>query len=84
MCYENYACRYSRDWALFTHKAYGTRRFNITLTRSPIIPILNRINQFFVLVPVSLKSILILPSHLCIGFPIVLFPVDVPVSILVT
>ena len=42
--------------------------------------ILSRINPILVLKPISLKSILILSSHL--GLPKGLFPVDLPVNIL--
>ena len=46
-----------------------------------IIPILSLITQFLVLIPIYLRSILILSSHLRLGLPKVLFPVGVPVKI---
>ena len=49
---------------------------------SPIIPILSRINQFLVLKSISLRSILILSSHLRLRLPQGIFPVGVPVKIL--
>ena len=38
--------------------------------------------QFLVLIPISLRSILILSSHLHLGLPKGLFPADVPVKTL--
>ena len=38
--------------------------------------------QFFVLMPISLRSILILPYRLCLGLPKVSFPIGLPVKIL--
>ena len=51
---------------------YGTRSFNAC--PEP--------NQFLVLIPISLRSILILSSRLCLGRPKCLFPAGVPVKIL--
>ena len=36
--------------------------------------------KFLVLIPISLRFILILSSHLCLGFPKGLFPVGIPVK----
>ena len=49
---------------------------------SIIIPILSRINASAVLKPISLRSILILFSHLRLGLPKGIFPVGVHVKIL--
>ena len=38
--------------------------------------------KFLVLTPISVRSILILSSHLCLGLPKGLFPAVVPVKIL--
>ena len=57
--------------------AYETR----VHSGSPIIPILSRINQFLALKPISLKSILILSSHLRLGLPQGLFPIGLFVKI---
>ena len=38
--------------------------------------------QFLVLIPISLRSILILSLHLCLGLPTGLFPLGVHVKIL--
>ena len=48
----------------------------------PIIPILSRIKQFLVLISISLKSILILLSHLRLVLRKYFFPVCLPVKIL--
>jgi hypothetical protein len=48
----------------------------------PKIPILSRINPFLKLISVSLRSILILSSHLRLGLPKGLFPPGVSVKIL--
>ena len=37
--------------------------------------------QFLVLIHISLRSVQILPFHLCLGLPKGLFPVGVPVKI---
>ena len=42
---------------------------------SPVIAVLSRINQFLVLAPIFLISILIFSSHLCLGLPKGLFHV---------
>ena len=39
-------------------------------------------NPVFILIPISLKSILIFSSHLRLGIPKALFPVGLPVTIL--
>ena len=49
---------------------------------SPLIPILSPIPQFLVLIPTSLRSILIIFSHLRLGIPKRLFPVSLPNTIL--
>ena len=38
--------------------------------------------NFFILIPTSFRSILILSSYLCLGLPNGLFPAGVPVKIL--
>ena len=42
----------------------------------------NQPNSSYWLIPISLRFILILSSHLCLGLPKGLFPADVPVKIL--
>ena len=55
--------------------AYGTRRFNAAFHKgSPSIPILRHINPIIALTPISLRSILILSSHLCRELGISSFP----------
>jgi hypothetical protein len=49
---------------------------------SPVNPILSRINQFPRVISISLRSVLILSSHLRLGLPKGLFPLDLPVTIL--
>jgi hypothetical protein len=49
---------------------------------SPIILILNGINPIPVLIPISLRSILILSSYLRLGLPKGTFPIGLPVNIL--
>ena len=51
---------------------------------SLIFPILSRINQNSLWTPMSLRSILILSSHLHLGLPTGLFPAGVSVKILET
>ena len=47
---------------------YGTQRFNATFTRALHEPLtLTESTQFLVLKPISLESILIMSSHLCLG-----------------
>ena len=58
--------------------AYGTRRFNSAFTRALHSPI----TQFLLLISISLRSILILSSHLHLGFPNGVFPVSLPGKIL--
>ena len=62
---------------------YKTRKFNTASTgvsNNPY-PEPNQHNPV-VLIPISLRFILILSSHLCIGLPKGLFPVGLPVEIL--
>ena len=47
-----------------------------------MIPVLNRINRTFTKISISLKSILILSSHLRLGLPKGQFSVGLPVKIL--
>ena len=63
--------------------AYGTRSFNAAFTRALQLSLsLIESTEFLVLIPISVRSIQILSSHLRLGFPKVLFPADVPVKIL--
>ena len=59
--------------------AYDTRRFNAAFTRTPIIPILSWINPIPRIgsLPISLRSILILASHLLLGLLKGLVPASV-------
>ena len=57
---------------------YGTRKFNVAFTRA----LLSWIIPVSVSTPISLRSILTLPSHLHLGLPKGFFPVDLPVNIL--
>ena len=57
--------------------AYGTRRFNAAFTWAEL-------TQFFVWRPISLRSYLILSSHLRLGLPKGLFPVGLTDKILKT
>ena len=41
---------------------YGSRRVNVAFTR-------DELTQFLVLIPISLKFMLVLSAHLCLGFP---------------
>ena len=59
--------------------AYGTQRFNAAF---PSALQQSRSTQFLVLIPISLRSILIMSSNLCLGLPNGFFPVGVPVKIL--
>ena len=63
--------------------AYETRNFNAAVTRA-LQQSLSwaEPTQFFVLIPISLRSILILSSHLHLGLPKGLFSVGFPVKIL--
>ena len=47
----------------------------------PIIPVLSRINQFLVLIPIYLRCILILSLHLRLGLPKSIFPVGLSNSL---
>ena len=63
--------------------AYGTRRHNAAFIHkgSPIISCAKS-TQFLVLIPISLRSILILSSNLRLGLLKGIFPVGLPVKIL--
>ena len=63
--------------------AYGTRRFNVVLKRAPQQCLSwADSTQFLVFIPISLRSILILSSHLPLGLPKGIFPVSFPINIL--
>ena len=56
--------------------AYGTQRFNAAFTRTPIIPIPNRINTVPQIDDYEYTHIFkILSSHISLGLPKGLFPV---------
>ena len=63
--------------------AYGTRRFNATFTRT-FQQFLSRAEstQFLVMIPISLRSLLILSSHLRLCLPKGFCPEGLPVKIL--
>ena len=62
---------------------YGTRRFNVAFTRAFQKSLSwAESTQFLVLIPISLKSTLILSSHLRLGLPKGIFPAGVPVKVL--
>ena len=62
--------------------AYGTRRFNATFTRTLQYSLSRaKSTQFLILIPISLRYIQILFSHLRVGLPKYL-SVGVPVNIL--
>jgi hypothetical protein len=52
---------------------YRTQIFKTALTRQPLSFILSQLNQVHILNPISLRSILILSSHLYLGLPRDLF-----------
>jgi hypothetical protein len=63
--------------------AYGTRRFNVANTRAFDYSLSwAESTQFLVLIPISLRCILILSSHLRLGLHKGFFPVGLPVKIL--
>ena len=63
--------------------AYGTRRFNAVFTRVLQQSVsLAESTQSLELIPISLRTIPILSSHLRLGLPKGLLPVDLPVKIL--
>ena len=62
--------------------AYGTRRLNLELEGLFNKPNLNRINSVPHSDTYSLKSILIISSHLHLGLPKGPFPIGLPVKIL--
>ena len=60
---------------------YGTRRFNAVFTRAFQLSIsCAESTQFLVLIPIFLRSILKLSSHLRLGLPKCLFPGGVPIK----
>ena len=63
--------------------AYETRRFNFTVTRALQLPLpWAESVKFLILTTIPLVSILTLSSHLRLGLPRGLLPVDLPVKIL--
>ena len=62
--------------------AYGTQRFNAAVTRAPVILSCAELIQFLTLIPISLRSILLVSYHLRLDLPKGLFPAGVPVKIL--
>ena len=65
--------------------AYGTRRFNAAFTRA-LEQYLSWAEwiQFLVLIPISLRCILVVSSHLCLGLPKSLFPVKILKALLLS
>jgi hypothetical protein len=57
---------------------YGTRMFIPVLTNPPLVPILSQIEPVH---PTSLRTILILFTHLRLGLPSGLFPSGFPTNI---
>ena len=63
-------------YSITNYMAYGTRRFNAAFTRALQYSLSwAKSTQFFLLIPICLRSILILSSHL-------FFPAGLPVNIL--
>ena len=60
--------------------AYETRRLNAASLRA--LQELRRINQFLILIPISLRFILMFSSHPRLGIPKGTFPVGLSVKIL--
>ena len=59
--------------------AYGTRKFNAAFTRAlQWSQSCAESTQFLILIPISLRSIVILSSHLRLGLPKGFFPVGLP------
>ena len=63
--------------------AYGIRRFGAAFTATFQQSLsYSESTQFLLLIPISLRSILILYSHLPLGLPRGIFPVCLPVKML--
>jgi hypothetical protein len=48
----------------------------------PLVPVVSQINRIHTIYPISLRSIFILPNHLCLSLPNSLFPSGFPTNIL--
>ena len=70
-------------YALSNSMAYGTRKCNVAFTRAlQQSPFWDESTEFLVLISISLRSNLILSSHLCLGLANDLFPVGLSAEIL--
>ena len=73
---------HSRQSNLLSKRPFcGTLFHTICVTVNLIVKITT---QFLTLTPISLRSILTLSSHLCLGFPKSLYPISLPVNIFET
>jgi hypothetical protein len=83
MCWVKRDNTISLQFVIFTANsmAYGKRRFNGAFAKAlQESPSGAESTQFLILIPISLRSILILFSHLRLGLPKDLFSVHIPVK----